>query len=201
MKILSVVVALLLSGCGSPSPEPDSEEKFIGSIIRSSISALRRPKNAVSESIDAIANSKNHSDIYELLLDLRDGVHRVQKSYGNEYINGLDSVKEKGIDKFKLLEKIEENYHAWARETAEGLDHALAVNKVYVDEKAFKQATKTAELAGKEPPIDNIQDGGFLGPNKLSEIHEYVATIKTRLEKGLRRIEKTNQILSTTRAG
>ena len=125
MKILSVVVALLLSGCGSPSPEPDSEEKFIGSIIRSSISALRRPKNAVSESIDAIANSKNHSDIYELLLDLRDGVHRVQKSYGNEYINGLDSVKEKGIDKFKLLEKIEENYHAWGPRNGRGVGSCL----------------------------------------------------------------------------
>ena len=213
MKMLPAIVALLIAGCDSSSPELSSEEKSVGimrlvlakpskfgeeAIVRifknrsgKSVGIMRlvftRANNLVEEVIVRISKSESYSDISNLLTELHEGVDRVRRQYKDGYLKNLNFIEENGIDKATFERVVQEKYDAWAQATLDSFDRSLAVNKIYTDEKTFKQAVEKAKQAGEEPPSRHIPSGVW--GIDIDSIHKHVAALRARIGESLHPME------------
>ena len=195
MKTLSVIVALLLAGCGN-SPEPSSEEKILVPVIlKTAFRSMMSAKLAVRRSIAGIASDKKYSHLYHSLVDMSEATGRVRNGYAKNQSNILLSIVHKGKNSSEIeasiRKRLEEDYLVWAQATQESLERALEESPIFIDKetwdeigyKGIKRLFKSSrELSRELYPNGLIQrGGGILGPESISEIHTCVASIREKL--------------------
>ena len=193
MKVLSVVVALLIVGCGN-SPEPSSEEKafYIYPMLKSVFRFMLSSKTAVRESITGIASDTKYSHLYDSLVDLSGAIGRVQKGYAKSQNENILSFfnKRKNLSKFEasIMEGFSEDYFTWAKETQESLERALEESSIYIDEKTWNEAGEKIIKSSRELSRELYPNGKFKGHRgnedyNIRHIHARVRSIEGKLRR------------------